>query len=239
MRTVKIKSGLLVILCLLCLEACTSTGSSREIREVESGVFIFKSPTNEKSVDRLIGIIRRSPNRATTLILNSGGEEIHSALKLGSYLAEKQLNIIVREFCASSCANYLLTAGRSVLVEKDALIGWHGGALQTVYIKSDINPRPIAWYAKERHFFEKTGVNQAITILGMMPALNTLRDADLYSYDIETLRALGLNIEFESKQIENNSNGDKKVQIFKLADGMLDGLLQQHYTVMRGLPISE
>ena len=238
MRTVNIKSGLLVILCLLCLKACSSIGYSRDIREVEAGVFLFKSAIDPESVNHLIRIIRKSPNKATTLIVNSGGGDAESGLKLGGYIADKQLNIIVREFCASSCANYLLTAGKSVLVEKDALIGWHGGSLQAVYVKNSLNSLPFTWYAKERRFFEKTGVNQTITILGIMPALNTLRDADLYSYDIKTLKALGLNIEFESEQIEHNSNGDKKVQIFKLADGMLDGLLQQHNNVMQGLPIS-
>ena len=87
----------------------------------------------------------------------------------------------------------------------------------------------LRWQERELEFFEKVGVNQAVTILGMMPGLNEERDSMLFSYDKETLQYLGLNIKFENdEQVELSPDGTKVVQVFNITHDKLKALLKHH-----------
>jgi hypothetical protein len=58
---------------------------------------------------------------------------VKAALQIAHALHENQINLVIREKCLSSCANYILPAGINTIVEANALIGWHGGAMQEIY----------------------------------------------------------------------------------------------------------
>jgi len=156
----------------------------------------------------------------------------------------------VPNFCASSCANYIVTASDNVTIRTGALLGWHGGATQPFYSTLMVNSSWLAkiqlffsdadeeqsmsdfvdkWQKEEEIFFDLVGVNQAVTILGMMPGLKEQRELSLYSYDPETLNRLGLNITFKGgEQTLFSREGIKSVQIFTLSSDKLDSLLILH-----------
>lgn len=69
-----------------------------------------------------------------TLIINSSGGDVFAGMNMGKVVFERQLRVVVREKCGSSCANYILTASPELFVEKNAYIGWHGGSLQYFYV---------------------------------------------------------------------------------------------------------
>lgn len=181
-----------------------------------------------------------------TLIITSGGGEVLSGIELGDLVHERQLQVRVRGACLSSCANYVVTASPSVLVEKAALLGWHGGSLQPYYVPSgsswserldglfsDREAEEKArrrtlqkWQRREADFFTRVGVEQAVTVLGMMPGLGEQRNAATFGYDAETLQRLGLRIHFADERPSTHlPSGDKLVQIFTLSEQQLSELL--------------
>ena len=62
----------------------------------------------------------------STLIVDSGGGNMAAALEIGKVLIQNQnLNVVVRDICASSCANYLFLAGHTKTIDH-GIVGFHG-----------------------------------------------------------------------------------------------------------------
>lgn len=208
----------------------------------------YVGPITPEGTDKFEVLFSKHKPDLTTLIINSTGGEVFAGLRLGNLVRENQLKVRVKENCSSACANYVLPASRSVFVEAGAIIGWHGGALQSLYepfpFETSIGTSPTQaqknmlaeyvknWRAAELQFFENTGVNQAVTILGMLPGLNSKRDSALFSYDPKTLAALGLHITFETEPSEHSANGRKVVQTLKMTAKDLQFWLQLHEQIL-------
>ena len=99
----------------------------------------------------------------------------------------------------------MITASPDVRVEEQAVIGWHGGSLQPLYVPMEKNTPEVAsyiakWQEAEKQFFDIINVEQAVTIMGMMPGITEKRDSAIYSYDAQTLKRFGLHIEFAGAQ---------------------------------------
>ena len=180
--------------------------------------------------------IANSSTQITSLVITSGGGDVFAGIRLGELVYRHKLKVTVDKVCASSCANYVVTASDDVTIKQDALLGWHGGALQPLlYGSEDLSKYSktmveyiLQWEQAERVFFDKVKVNQAVTVLGMMPGIKDKRNTPLYSYDQQTLKALGLHITFEDKQATLSKTGEEIVQIFSLSPEVLDTLLMQH-----------
>ncbi|WP_028572875.1 hypothetical protein [Desulfonatronum lacustre] len=65
-----------------------------------------------------------------TLVIASGGGEINAGMRLGEWVFDNQADVVVEKMCMSSCANYVFTAGRRKIIRANAIVGWHGNALQ-------------------------------------------------------------------------------------------------------------
>ncbi len=65
-----------------------------------------------------------------TLVVVSGGGEINAGMRLGEWVFDNQADVVVETMCMSSCANYVFTAGRRKIIRANAIVGWHGNALQ-------------------------------------------------------------------------------------------------------------
>ncbi|MBF4386130.1 peptidase, partial [Vibrio anguillarum] len=95
----------------------------------------------------------------------------------------------VNDYCLSSCANYVFTAGKIKYISNRAIIGFHGGATSEVFDMSEIDDMLFGLPKKERdeekrrllldmqrylkkakaeekEYFKKIQVNQAIPTLG-------------------------------------------------------------------------
>lgn len=59
-------------------------------------------------------------------IVNSGGGSVYDAMKIGYLIKENEVRIVVSEYCASSCANYLIPAAKSIAVLPNSIILMHG-----------------------------------------------------------------------------------------------------------------
>ena len=206
---------------------------------------VFEGKINSQNIAKFEKAFHASNDKITTLIINSPGGEVFAGMQLGKLVNKYKLDVVVKGICGSTCANYVITASPNVIVNKGALIGWHGGSFQPYY--SSLEPSFIdkvllyfsktpnhvdeyinKWQNEEMKFFNQVKVNSAITVLGMMPGLKRKRDAMLFSYDPYTLKRLGVNIEFKGKQAEHSKSNKKIVQIFHLNKDLLTKLLEIH-----------
>lgn len=202
----------------------------------------YSGEINPENVTLFEKLIANAPTRIDSLIINSGGGDVFAGIRFGGLVYQYKLKVVVDKVCASSCANYVVTASDDVIVKSGGLLGWHGGALQPFYQSLMLSEKQRSevklgaqqaeyithWRKAEEDFFKLIKVNQTVTVLGMMPELVDKRDAPLFSYDQQTLKQLGLNITFEGEQATTSSSGDYIVQIFNLSPDVLDMLLIQH-----------
>lgn len=184
-----------------------------------------------------------------TLLISSPGGNALAGLRIGRLVHQHQLKVVVDRVCASSCANYVVTASHDVAVRPGAIVGWHGGASQWFYLRarnktswvrriymffSGIDrrgPEPAfgcRWLDEEMQFFDSIGVEQAVTILGLMPGYGEQRRTELFTYDSATLARLGLNIHFEEPPAQHIGNGMKVLQIFDIDPTALERMLDSH-----------
>lgn len=87
----------------------------------------YRGEMSRESTDKLKAEAARMPN-LRWLVVDSGGGDAVLGMELGQWVAVRGLNVRVSGLCASSCANYVFTAGRAKVIEKGSLVAWHGGA---------------------------------------------------------------------------------------------------------------
>jgi len=95
--------------------AGTWTRTDRTTITFEGGIDSDEYTRFEKVFDREV----------ETLIVNSGGGETMAAIKIAKKIYEQKIDVIVRETCLSSCANYIFTAGRRRIID-NVIVGFHG-----------------------------------------------------------------------------------------------------------------
>jgi len=239
---------------ILFLFSCSNVDSDHvnksNINLFDSHTIKFSGETSIDNAELFKKLLSKSSDTIDTLVIDSTGGDVFGGLQIGRLVNQHGLKVIVPNYCASSCANYIATASDNVTIEKGALLGWHGGATQPFYSTLTINRSWFAkiqlffsdvnednsmsnvikkWQDEEEIFFDRVGVNQAVTILGMMPGLKENRKVSLFSYDMETLNRLGLNITFNGgEQTQFSKEGIKDVQIFTLSREKLNALLKHH-----------
>lgn len=60
------------------------------------------------------------------LIIRSSGGEVEAGIELGNRVYRQKIDVEVSEYCLSSCANYVFTAGNRKIIPKGAVVAWHG-----------------------------------------------------------------------------------------------------------------
>lgn len=124
------------------------------------------------------------------LIITSGGGEVEAGIALGLWVRERKLDIEVPEYCLSSCANYVFTAGHQKSIGEGAIVAWHGNynhLKQTGLWQDDIAGRMKRYgedsatakaqvreevdrlVRMEQDFFARIGVNEYLCWIGKMP----------------------------------------------------------------------
>lgn len=97
---------------------------------LDSETLKFEGPMNDQSFqdyERAMSSIKE----LKTLILNSGGGNTRSGIKIGLSLAKIRPRVVVEGICASSCANYLYTSGSEKII-KEGWVGFHGNHQSTM-----------------------------------------------------------------------------------------------------------
>jgi len=67
---------------------------------------------------------------APIIVIRSPGGEVEAAMELAEAVHDRHATVIAVDLCFSSCANYLLAAGRRRIVAPGTLLAFHGGVPQ-------------------------------------------------------------------------------------------------------------
>ena len=150
-----------------------------------------------------------------TLKISSRGGEIMLGMDLGDIIFANSLNVEVDEFCFSSCANYVFPAGKTKILNKNSMIGWHGGALQKMVFddsetelayKSYIEPAQ----KREAEYFRKIGVMQLSTIYGQRDEFKHFEKCAGWNYSKKAMAYFGMKdviLPHDGWQPNTNFNG--------------------------------
>jgi|GEM_PF-429433 len=178
------------------MASCTSTrnyaGSKRPFKVyVADAEIVYEGAIAREGYEHLIDLLQDLKSTPDRLTITSGGGDADVGIDLGLLVHRLDLEVYVPAYCASSCANYVFTAGRKKVLAQDAFLMWHGGATQPgigdpptcvegewydTYFDCDADRfskkfEPIIkdWLEKESQFFAMIGVDQRITVLGQDP----------------------------------------------------------------------
>lgn len=134
---------------------------------------------NQATADAAIDAINPS---IRTLVVRSPGGDAEAAMRLASHLHRNKIDLLVREYCVSSCANYLFLAARHRRASPGgALLAFHGSAFTTL-VGLTSNTEPFFFDAaflsrlrgiekSEVTFFRNLGVDPDIYRLTGVPSL--------------------------------------------------------------------
>jgi len=84
--------------------------------------------TAENSATFVQALAGVDPTIPLVVVVTSDGGEINAGMSMGEVLVPLTTTVVAQRICASSCANYLFTAGDRRVIDDDALLLFHGGA---------------------------------------------------------------------------------------------------------------
>ncbi len=121
---------------LLLLTGCTnlSTDSGEVTKDtvvrVDEGILFYNGSITSTANNTLFNIYNDLEIKPKRLVITSTGGEVSVGMELGRWVRENNLDVEVEKFCASSCANYVFTAGHFKYLNNDSTLIWHGSAWQ-------------------------------------------------------------------------------------------------------------
>ncbi len=92
-----------------------------------------------------------------TVIVNSEGGSVTTAIDIADILFEFQADLIVRGQCNSSCANYFIPVSKSVRIE-EGIIVLHGSIDEGLVDRSERKEHTIATYQKQLNFVARYNI---------------------------------------------------------------------------------
>lgn len=115
------------LLCTLgLLHAAASAGDTTQVY-LSEGDLNYVGYLDEQANQRLFSLYEGLKDKPATLAIRSRGGDVVHGMALGEWVHAHKLDVRVMEFCLSSCANYVFTAGARKIVSSNAMIGFHGG----------------------------------------------------------------------------------------------------------------
>ncbi len=180
---------------------------------VSNGVLVYDGPITGGAVLEAIRVVRESGEPINTLKITSPGGDVAAGIEFGYFVKENNLNVEVSELCFSACANYVLPAAKKVVINRNSLIGWHGGATDPNDVLLAGVPQAQRAQAmayihrlrmKETAFFGYIGVDQQITTYGdtIAGSCKSKQRTDGWYYSIEDMQRMGIdNIEIKGNEL--------------------------------------
>ncbi|MYM32817.1 hypothetical protein GTP38_00435 [Duganella sp. FT94W] len=132
--------------------------------------------------------------KGESIVIDSEGGDVLAGISVGKDLAASDVKVIVRNYCISSCANYIFLGAKRKRLMEGAVLGFHGAPKSTYAgVQSDVG-RAIDGIAKEStEFFKSTGVDEAL--LSKSHALTKLEKPEITF----TLSVNGVTKEYKSQ----------------------------------------
>ena len=101
---------------------------------VEGQTVVMNGSLEDGFYESLLDLVNGREDEITTLRVSSGGGETDEGIKLGHWIFEHGIDVVVDGLCFSSCANYIFTAGRNKTITAGSIVGWHGSEQQDEHL---------------------------------------------------------------------------------------------------------
>ncbi|MDQ1159026.1 hypothetical protein QE385_003353 [Sphingomonas sp. SORGH_AS 950] len=102
--------------------------SGHVIRIGRSGI-CYDGAIEKNGGSSLIKAIKSIPDRnSPVIVIRSQGGDANVGLDIAEAIIHRKSSVIDYDYCISSCANYVLASGYRKIVNRDAVLGFHGGA---------------------------------------------------------------------------------------------------------------
>ncbi|MBS3896710.1 hypothetical protein [Silanimonas sp.] len=105
-----------------------ASGSMPPTIERNGSAIYFSGGISHQAVDALEAAIAVAPT--TELHIRSGGGGVPAGHRMGKLVHQHRLAVVVDQYCYSSCANYVFTAGARRTIAEGAVVVWHGNSSQ-------------------------------------------------------------------------------------------------------------
>jgi hypothetical protein len=200
------------LLCtLLLLQGCATNKAREEADRASVNLsgdgkrLVYTGKIKAEMVDKALALYQAADPKPDTLDISSQGGSLYDGIRLGTLVYKQQLDVRIFGECASSCANYIFTAGRRKFLLPNSRLLWHGGMLQPDWyarINQRYNTPGEKLAAQEEHdwlrkreaaYFRMIGVDPLITVCGQHPELRRAHpDAHGFDYSLEDMARFGV-----------------------------------------------
>ena len=101
---------------------------------MEGHAVVMNGGLDDGFYESFLSLVEGREDEITTLRVNSGGGKTDEGIKLGHWIFEHGIDVVVDGLCFSSCANYIFTAGMNKTITADSIVGWHGSVQQDEHL---------------------------------------------------------------------------------------------------------
>ncbi len=102
--------------------------------KLQQDVLYYTGDIEQDTIIKLKKLYEKATKKPIILEIDSPGGITEYGMELGAFVKDNGLDVRVVGMCFSSCANFVLPAGKTTYIGKDAFIGWHGdGTSSTAY----------------------------------------------------------------------------------------------------------
>lgn len=223
----------LLFITLLLLQGCAAIKAEPPQKELKAlditkEVFIKNSQVHylgkisKEKQAYFFKLVNNSATPIKSLYINSLGGDVQSAINIANWVYQQQLDVYIDNVCMSSCANYILPAGKNKYLSKNSLLVWHGSSFQE-NIDSEIKAKnnDFSWWRKQEiDFFNQVKVSPLITVCGFDSVsfidhfLHYFGIKKLigFTYSIEDLQRFGVS-DIKIIKSDNTASSNKKSKI--------------------------
>lgn len=193
---------------------------------------IYSGQINKQNNNTAAELLKNNPT-INTFTITSGGGNLALGMDLAELILAHKLTVNIKQFCFSSCANYVLLAGHPTTIEPNAIIGWHGDAASAKWLDSDIDAmvkhleepqKSQKWEELRAHYdevinkaslrekalYKKLNVNHDLLTVGLKPNLRSAaikQHARGWTYSPKVLNYFGIsNISYNNWQPRSAKN---------------------------------
>ena len=99
---------------------------------------VYNGIIDQPSYNHFRRIVAASDGLIETVQIRSNGGDVSFGLKMGEWIFEQGLDVVVDGYCFSACANYIFTAGRNKEIRDGSVVGWHGSNLTSEFVAMDL-----------------------------------------------------------------------------------------------------